>query len=380
MIGCSKKQDQPKVKPAVPISAAQAEQRDIPLQLKAIGNVEPFTSVSIKPLVGGTIASVHFKEGQDVRRGQLLFTIDPRPFQAALRQAEAILLKDQAQARNSYEQARRYAGLVKDGIVTQEQYDQLKTAADAFSATVAADRAAVENAKLQLAYCYIKSPLEGKTGNLVVNAGNVVKANETALVNINQITPIYASFTLPERELSGIKQHLTAGDLKLQAIIPNDGQQPENGVITFLDNNVDLATGTIRLKGTFVNRQRRLWPGQFVNLIITLATRLNSTVVPTVAVQTGQQGQYLFVVNTDNTVELRPVVAGISHEGVTVVEKGIKPGEMVVTDGHMRLAPGSKVELRTSDKAGNGSTPTATAAPVAPAVAKPVTSTASVQK
>lgn len=343
---CAPGKEPPRPRPPVPVTAAQVVQKDMPQQLKAIGNVEAYNTVGVKSLVSGTIAKVHFREGQDVRMGQLLFTIDPRPFQAALRQAEAILVKDLAQARNADKQARRYAGLVKDGIVTQEQYDQLKTAADALEATAASDRAAVENAKLQLSYCYIRSPLDGRTGNLVVNAGNLVKANDVpVLVSINQITPVYASFTLPERELPAIKRHLSAGSLGVEAVIPSDGQQKEVGTISFLDNNVDLATGTIRLKGTFANRQRRLWPGQFVNVLITLATKRDAVVVPTAAVQTGQQGQFVFVVAADQTAQVRPVVTSITTADLTVIETGLKPGEVVVTDGQMRLSPGAKVAL-----------------------------------
>jgi len=346
MTACTAKKEPPKQRPPAPVTVAQVEQKDIPLQLKAIGNVEAYNTVGIKSLVNGTVEKVHFREGQDVQKGQLLFTIDPRPFQAALRQAEANLAKDVAQARNAEEQARRYAGLVKDGIVTQEQYDQIRTTADSYGANVAADRAAVESAKLQLSYCYIHSPLVGRTGNLAVNAGNVVKANDVpVLVTINQVSPIYVSFTVPERELAGLKKHIAAGDLKVEAVVPSDGQQADSGNISFLDNTVDPATGTIRLKGTFANLKRHLWPGQFVNVIMTLAIKPKALVVPTTAVQTGQQGQYVFVVGADLNAEVRPVVAGITTDGLMVIEQGLKAGETVVTDGQIRLAPGAKVVI-----------------------------------
>ncbi len=360
--GCGNKKEAPKTRPPVPVITAQVELHDVPLQLKAIGNVEAFNNVSIKPLVGGTVLQVHFREGQDVRKGQLLFTIDPQPYQAALRQAEAILNKDRSNARNAEEQARRYATLFKEGIVTQEQYDQLKSSADSFAASVAADQAAVDNAKLMLTYCYIKSPIEGKTGNLVVDAGNVVKANETALVTINQIMPVNVSFTAPEREFPTLKRHIAAGDLKAIAIIPSDSSQEEVGTITFIDNNVDLATGAIRLKGTFANKQRLLWPGQFVNITITLAIMRNALVVPATAVQIGQQGQFVFVVTADSIVELRPVVPGINYGDLIVIEKGLKPGETVVTDGQMRLGPGAKVEQRKSGQGGRDAAPAKTGA------------------
>jgi membrane fusion protein, multidrug efflux system len=355
MTACTGKKEAPRQRPPAPVTVVQAEQKDMPLQLKSIGNVEAYNTVGIKSLVNGTVDKVHFREGQDVQKGQLLFTIDPRPFQAALRQAEANLAKDVAQARNAEEQARRYAGLVKDGIVTQEQYDQLKTTADSYGANVAADRAAVESAKLQLSYCYIHSPLAGRTGNLAVNAGNVVKANDVPiLVTINQVSPIYVSFTVPERELAGLKKHIAAGDLKVEAVVPSDGQQADSGSISFLDNTVDPATGTIRLKGTFANLKRHLWPGQFVNVILTLATKPKAVVVPTTAVQTGQQGQYVFVVGADLSAEVRPVVTGITSGGLMVIEQGLKAGETVVTDGQLRLTPGAKVVI---SKPGDGQTP-----------------------
>jgi multidrug efflux system membrane fusion protein len=353
LAGCAKKQEKPRSKPPVPVIVAVAGQKTVPVQLRAIGNVEAYNSVAVKAQVSGIVAEVHFREGQDVRKGQLLFTLDPRPFQAALRQSEANLAKDLAQYRNAVEQARRYAALLQDGIVTQEQYDQLKTNADALDATVGADRAAVENAKIQLSYCYIRSPLDGRTGSLVVNIGNTVKANELpALVTINQVTPVYVSFTILEKELATIKSKLASGKMTVEAVVSNDGKGVEPGVISFVDNTVDMTTGTIRLKGTFVNRERRLWPGQFVNVVLTLATKPNAVVVPTAAVQTAQSGQFVFVVGPEQKAELRPVVTSITNDGFTVIEKGLKAGEVVVTDGQMSLAPGARVELK---KAGEGS-------------------------
>jgi multidrug efflux system membrane fusion protein len=360
LAGCSKKQEKPRSKPPVPVVVAVAEQKTVPVQLRAIGNVEAYNSVAVKAQVSGIVAQVHFREGQDVRKGQLLFTLDPRPFETALRQSEANLAKDLAQFRNAVEQTRRYAGLLQDGIVTQEQYDQLKTNADALDATVGADRAAVENAKILLSYCYIRSPLDGRTGSLVVNIGNTVKANELpALVTINQVTPVYVSFTTPEKELATIKSKLASGKMTVEAVIPNDGKGVEAGAISFVDNTVDMTTGTIRLKGTFANRDRRLWPGQFVNVVLTLATKPNAVVVPTAAVQTAQAGQFVFVVGPEQKAELRPVVTSVTNDGMTVVEKGLKAGEVVVTDGQMNLAPGARVELK---KAGQGSQPAPTKA------------------
>ncbi|MBI1920050.1 MAG: efflux RND transporter periplasmic adaptor subunit [Geobacter sp.] len=345
-IACGKKEE-PKGRPPVPVSVAAAVQKDVPLQVRAIGNVEAYNSVAIKSQVNGTIARVHFTEGQDVQKGALLFTIDPRPFEAALRQAEANLARDLAQMRNAQEQARRYGALLKDGIVTQEQYDQLKANAEALTATVAADRASIENARIQLGYCYIRSPISGRTGNLAINVGNMVKANDVpVLVTINQINPIYATFAVPERDMVDIRKYLAMGKLKVEALVTGEEAKPEEGSVSFLDNTVDTATGTIKLKGTFANQGRRLWPGQFVNILVTLTTRANAVVIPSQAVQTGQQGQFVFVVKPDSTAEQRPVVTGISHEGFTLIEKGVRPGETVVTDGQMRLVPGAKVTVK----------------------------------
>jgi len=374
LVACSPKKEAPRPRPPAPVTVAQVTQQDVPQELRAVGNVEAYTTVAVKALVSGTVAGVHFREGQDVAQGQLLFTIDPRPFQAALRQAEANLAKNQAQATNAEAQARRYAALVKDGIVTQEQYDQLKTSADALAASVAADRAAVENAKVQLSFCYIHAPLVGRTGNLVVNAGNIVKANDNpAMVTINQISPVYVTFAVPEKELLTIKRQMAGGTLRVEAAIPSDPHGPNSGTVTFIDNTVDMATGTIKLKGTFANAERRLWPGQFVNVTLTLAVLAKATVVPSQAVQTGQQGQYVFVVLADGTAELRPVTAGISHGGVMVIEKGLAPGESVVTDGQMRLMPGAKVEVKQPGQGGGTKVPAAASGAGGPTGASPAT-------
>jgi multidrug efflux system membrane fusion protein len=345
-VGCSAKKEKPREKPPAPVTVARVRQASVPVELRAIGNVEPYATVAVKSMVAGTVTGVHFREGEDVAKGALLFTIDPRPFAAALSQAQADLARDRALAANAREQARRYAGLVKEGIVTQEQYDQLQASADSLSASVASARAAVESAKLQLGFCYIRAPMSGRTGNLVVNAGNLVKANDTpALVTINQLSPLFVAFSLPEKELTAIKSKM-AGKLPVQASVPNSALPVERGVVTFLDNGVDQATGTIKVKGTFPNKERRLWPGQFVNVLLTMEVRENAAVVPTKAIQTGQQGEFVYLVKPDATVELRPITAGAARDGLTIVEQGLNPGDTVVTDGQMRLAPGGKVSVR----------------------------------
>ena len=361
---------------AVPVEVAPVVQKTVPVQLRVIGNVQAFSTVSVKSRIAGQLMRVYFKEGQDVKNGDLLFMIDPRPFESALKQAEANLERDMAQvkqaeanlekdiaqAKNAQVDAERYKLLFDKGVVARQQYDNFQTNAEALEATVRADRAAkvnaeaavvadkaaVENAKLQLSYCSIRSPVDGRTGSLIVQEGNMIKDNDAIMVVINQITPIYVSFSVPEQYLAEIKKYMALGKLRVEAIIPNDEVRPEAGLISFIDNAVDIATGTIRLKGTFDNKGRRLWPGQFVSVVLTLTEVPHAIVVPSQAIQTGQQGQYVFVVKPDLTVESRPVVAGRTLNNDTVVERGLKADEEVVTDGQLRLSPGTRVEIKGS--------------------------------
>ncbi|HKZ16321.1 MAG TPA: efflux RND transporter periplasmic adaptor subunit [Geobacteraceae bacterium] len=343
---CSSEKEKPKSKPPVPVKTAVSVRKAVPVQVKVIGNVEAYSTVSIKAQVNGMLEKVHFREGQDVKKGQLLFTIDSRPFEAALRQARAALARDIAQEKFARDQARRYGELFREGIVTQDQYDQYRANADALAETVRADRATVDNAAVMLGYCSIRSPIDGRTGNLMVQPGNLVKANDVpVLVTINQINPIYVSFSVPENRLAEIKQHRAAGDLKVEALIANDPGPAEQGVLSFIDNTVDTSTGTIKIKGTFVNGARRLWPGQFADVTLTLATLPDAVLVPTQAVQTGQAGQYVFVVKADRSVESRPVATGQTYNGEAVIDKGLGPGETVVTDGQLNLVPGSTVKI-----------------------------------
>jgi membrane fusion protein, multidrug efflux system len=341
---CTKKKPAPSK--TVPVIIESADKKDIPLQLKAIGNVEAYSSVSIRALVEGEVEGVYFQEGQDVRKGDLLFKIDPAPYAAALRQAEATLAKDIAQAKNAEEQAKRYSILVQKDYVARDQYDQIRANADALAAAVDADRANVENARLQLSYCTIKAPINGRVGSVLINAGNIIKANDLVLTTINQIVPIYVSFSLPEQNLANIKKHMVKRELKVEAIIPSDEKRPARGDLTFIDNAVDRTTGTIRLKGTFDNRDRRLWPGQFADVVLTLTTEKDRVIVPSQAVQTGQQGQYVYVIKDDMTAEFRLVTQGRTYENWIVIDKGVAAGERVVTDGQLRLVPGAKVELK----------------------------------
>jgi multidrug efflux system membrane fusion protein len=332
---------------AVPVAVASVVQKNIPIQLRAVGTVEAYSTVSVKPQVTGTLTRAHFKEGQDVRKGDLLFTIDTRPFETALRQAESNLAKDIAQLENARAQLLRYEELLRKQFVSREQYDQIRASASALEATAEANRAAVETARLQLSYATIRSPMDGRTGSLLSHEGNLVRVNDnTALVVINQIQPITVTFAVPEQFLADIKSRLESGRVRVEASRPQADGRPEQGLLTFVDNSVDKTAGTIRLKGTFANEKRDLWPGQFVDVVVTLAERPNALVVPTQAVQTGQDGQYLFVVTDNRKVEMRPVVVAMTHAGETVLQKGVQSGEVVVIDGHFRLAPGSEVEVK----------------------------------
>ena len=348
MSACSRTKAEAPRMSAVPVLVATVEQKAVPLQLKAIGAVEAYSNVSVKTQVTGELTGVHFKEGADVSKGQLLFTLDKRPFEAALKQAQGMLARDQAQAANARNQANRSRALNQAGVVSKEEYDRMQSEADALDAAVLADQAAVENARVQLVYCSIYSPINGRTGPLLIHQGNMIKANDTPfLVSINQVEPIYATFTVPEQNLAEIKRYSSRGKLRVQAFIPNDPRGPAEGWLSFIDNTVDQATGTIKLKGEFPNADRRLWPGQFVDVVLTLAQQPNAIVVPSQALQNGQQGQFVFVVKPDMTVEARPVVLDRSTDGQAVISKGLTPGEQVVTDGQLRLVPGvTKVELK----------------------------------
>jgi len=349
--GCSNEKSRKPVSATLPVTISTAIQKTVPVQLRAIGNVEAYSTVMVKSKVGGELVGVHFTEGHYVKKGDLLFTIDPRPYEAALKQAEANLQRDLAKAKSALDDARRYESLIQRQVVSPQQYEKVRSDADALEATVLADRAAVENAKIQLDYCSIRSPIDGRTGSLIVKQGNIIKADDIHLVVINQIIPIDVAFSIPEQFLLEIKKYMASGKLQVEALVPMNEEKPEKGVITFIDNAVDSNTGTIRLKGTFANRERKLWPGQFVNVVLTLTTEPNAIVVPSQAIQTGQEGQYVFVVKQDLTVESRPVVAGRTIGAETVIQKGLHVDEKVVTDGQLRLYPGAKVEIKTSDSA-----------------------------
>ena len=358
---CSRSTTASLTAPTVPVSVATVEQKTVPVEVRGIGSVEAYSTVSIKAQVAAELTAVHFQEGQDVRAGDLLFSLDRRPFEAALRQAEANLARDIAQAEQAHAQARRYVQLREEGVAAEAQTEQFEAEARALDATVQADRAAVERARLNLEYCTIRSPLDGRTGRLMVNVGNLVKASDDpALVVINQITPIYASFALPEQYLGDVKKYMAAGTLKVEAAGRDDPARSERGRVSFVDNTVDTTTGTIRLKGVFPNAEKRLWPGQFVDVVLTLTEVPNAIVVPAQALQESQAGEFVYVVKADGTVESRPVETGQTVAGLTIVKQGLHAGEIVVTDGQLRLIPGAKVKIvegNPAAPAGNAGTP-----------------------
>jgi len=331
---------------AVPVRAAAVAERDVPEQLAAIGNVEAYSTVTVKSLVEGQLASVGFEEGQELKRGDLLFTIDPRPFEAAVHQAEANVARDLAQARHADVEAERFARLMREGVVSSDEAEQARTRAEALAATVKGNQAALEDARLRLEYCYIRSPIDGRIGALLVHEGNVVKENDTTLAVINQLRPVYVSFAVPEQHLAEIKRRMAEGLLAVEASASGDGASPARGELSFVNNAVDHTTGTVLLKGRFPNADERLWPGQFARVALTLATRHGAIVAPASAIQTGQEGPYAFVVKSDRTVESRAVSVGPAIDQDVVVEKGLSPGELVVTDGQLRLTPGTAVELK----------------------------------
>ena len=374
------------VMPPTPVTVAQAQARDIPIQVRQIGSVEPVAVIAVKSQINGELNKVFFKEGQEVKKGDELFEIDPRPYQQALdqaqaavqkdlalvSQAEANLARDRAQAANAKEQAKRYAGLAAEGVISKDQNDSYQTtsqvqdeavradqaAITSAQASVVSDRAAIETAKLNLSYCYIRSPIDGRAGSLLLQAGNLVKANDTtAMVNINQLEPVYVTFSAPEQLLPEIRRYNGEHALSVHGTGVVDGSnQPvqATGQLSFIDNTVDSTTGTIKLKATFPNSDHALWPGQFINVVMTLRMLDRATVVPSEAIQSGQKGQFAFVVKPDQTVETRLVTVGQTVDNQIVVQSGISPGETVVTDGQLRLFPGAHIRIVPPARAGAG--------------------------
>jgi multidrug efflux system membrane fusion protein len=330
--------------PAVPVMAAPVVAKTVPLHIQGIGNVEPFATVAVKARVDGQIVKVFFTDGQEVKKGQPLFQLDPRPFEAALKQSAANLLRDKAQREHARAQERRYKDLLQKNFVSKDAYSQFLTNVETANATVRADEAAVENARLQLEYATIRAPISGRTGKIMIQLGNLVKANDTSpLVQINQIAPVYLSFAVPEQYLPEIRKYMAAGRIPVQAQLSNADTSAVDGELAFIDNAVDTATGTIRLRAIFQNEDRALWPGQFVTALVTLREQRDAIVVPSQAVQTGPKGQYVYVIKPDLSAELREIVVDRTEGTETVIAKGLAAGERVVTTGQLRLVPGIKV-------------------------------------
>jgi multidrug efflux system membrane fusion protein len=368
--------------PMIPVTMAKATQESVPTDLRVVGTVEASAVVQIKSQVAGQLASVEFTEGQNVAQGDLLFRIDPKPFEDALRQAEAAaardraqvtqsvasLARDTAQAEYADTDAARNDQLVKEGLASRSQYDQSKSSAavahetvhatqagiDAAKATLQADEAAIAAAQLNLGYCEIHAPIGGRAGNLLVHPGNLVKVNDVALVVIHRIEPIFVDFSIPEQQLATVRRLSDGRKLAVRALVEGDASHASEGYLSVIDNTVDASTGTIHLKATFENHDRLLWPGQFVTVALTLDTIANAVVIPTEAIQAGQAGSFVYVVKANQTAEMRPVTLGAAISGKTVIEKGVAAGETVVTDGLMMLAPGMPVRAVDPSKLGTG--------------------------
>ena len=336
----------------VPVLVAKAMRKTVAEQLHAIGRVEAYSTVQVKAQISGQVMEVHFKEGQDVGKGDLLFIIDPRPFEAALNQAGADLNRDKAQKIQLGNDYSRYETLLKEGVGSRQQYDEAKSKYEAIAATVAADEANVQTARLNLEYTRITSPIDGRTGNLILHEGNLVKANaDTSMVVINQVRPVYVDFALPEQNLAAVRAGMSAHPLGVEVVAPGDKKTIVRGKLSFVDNTVDATTGTIQLKGLFDNQDQKLWPGQFVDTYLTLSEHPNAVLVPSQAVQTGADGSYVFVVNRKMMAYIRKVAVGDTIEGDTVIESGLKSGETVVTDGQIRVVPGGRVTIKNADGA-----------------------------
>jgi multidrug efflux system membrane fusion protein len=332
---------------ALPVSVQDVVEKTLPIQVQAVGTVQAYATVSVKAQVDGELMAVHFKDGQCVEAGAPLFTIDPRPVQVQLKQMQAALARDSAQLENALKELERIKSVVGKGYVSEEQHDQAIANATALKATVQADEAGIENVKLQLSYCFINSPIDGCLGALKVDRGNLVKSNDAAnpLVVINQITPVYVNFFIPEKYLPDVRKYMASEKLEVDATMPGREDLPAKGEVTFMDNAVDPSTGTIQLRATFPNKNKSLWPGQFVNVVVTLTKKRGALVIPSRAVQTGQAGPYVFVIKPDLTAEYRPIVEGRTVNEEVIIDQGLQSGEKVVIDGQLGLFPGAHVKI-----------------------------------
>jgi membrane fusion protein, multidrug efflux system len=332
--------------PPVTVTVAPAAQQTVPIRVLAIGNVEPFLTVAVKARVDGQIVAVNFREGEEVRKGDVLFRIDPRPYEAALRQAQANALRDRAARDQARSQERRYQDLLEKNFVSKEAYAQIRTNAETAEATAKASEAALENARLNVEYCTIRSPLDGYVGKVLLQAGNLVRANDVnPLVVINQVRPVYVSFAVPEQKLPEIRKYQAAAPLRVEVILPDRATAPVGGQLVFIDNAVDPSTGTIRLRAQFENADAALWPGQFVNVSLRLYEQADAIVIPSQAIQSGPQGQYVYVVGDDLIAEVRPIAVQEIDGERAIVARGLTKDERVVTRGQLRLGPKTRVQI-----------------------------------
>ena len=335
-----------KASPAVPVTVAPVTQETVPIELRAIGNVEAYSTVALKARVDGQIVEVNFREGQPVRKGAVLFRIDPRPYEAALRQAEANALRDAAARDQARSQEKRYQELLDKNFISKEAYAQIRTNAATAEATASASEAALENARLNLEYCTIPSPLDGYVGRVLLQAGNLAKANDVnPLLVINQVRPVYVNFAVPEQNLPEVRKYMAAGALMVEVLPTDAGQKRVEGKLIFIDNAVDPTTGTIRLRAQFDNVDAALWPGQFVNVSVRLYEQVDAIVIPAPAVQNGPQGQYVYVVGPDLVADVRKITVLRTDGERTIVASGLQKGERVVTRGQLRLGAKTRVQL-----------------------------------
>jgi membrane fusion protein, multidrug efflux system len=334
---------------SIPVGVAAAERRDMPFYLTGLGSVTAFNTVSLRTRVDGQLAEVNFKEGQYVRQGELLVLIDPRPYEVALSQAQATLFRDQAQLRDARLNYERYKGLLQEsGAMSQQQVDTQRAAADQLEGAVRADQAAIDSARLNLTYCRITAPISGRIGLRLIDIGNMVHATDTnPLLLITQLQPISIIFTLPEDQLPTVAQHMQRGPLEVEAYSRDDQTKIASGKLLTIDNQIDPSTGTGKLKSVFDNKDQILWPNQFVNVRLLLEIKKNSTVIPSAAIQRGPEGNYVFTVKPDKTVEVRPVTVALTQNNLASISNGVAPGDVVVVDGQDKLQANSRVEPRT---------------------------------
>ena len=332
---------------AAPVIAGTAQKKIVPLVLDAIGAVEPMRATAVRTQVTGVVFKIAIQEGQDVQQGTLLFEIDPRPFENALRTAEADIAKVKFQLETARTQVARYRSLTADQMVSKEQFEKISDTARSLESEVAATESRLATAKLQLEYCSLRAPLSGRTGNINIREGDLVRANEVGapMVTINQISPIYVTFSVPQQYLGALTRYRASGMLKVRVVPPGVDEKPEEGDLTFMDNTVDSSTGTLKLKGTFPNASHRLWPGQFATVTLTLASP-EALTIPSSALQTSQTGQHVYVVRADKTAELRPVTVERAYEGEVVISKGLTEGEMIVIEGQLRVIPNKPVDVK----------------------------------